>query len=56
MATYLTTVNIAEFDVTVEEGPWGIPLTTYAPTDSTEEELAAIVTRDSMIGAAKLKI
>ena len=40
MATYLATVNIAEFDVEVSEGPGGLPLRLYAPTDSTDEELA----------------
>ncbi len=40
MATYLATVNIAAFDVTVSEGPGGMPLRLYAPTDATEDELA----------------
>lgn len=39
MATYLATVNIAEFDVTVSQGPGGMPVRLYAPTDSTAEEL-----------------
>jgi len=39
MATYLATICIAEFEVRVEEGPWGLPLRLYYPTDATEDEL-----------------
>lgn len=39
MATYLATVNIAEFDVKVEEGPHGMPMRTYFPKDFTEQEM-----------------
>ena len=40
MATYLVTVNIAEFDVRVEKGPNGIPMRLYYPVDATDAELA----------------
>jgi len=40
MATYLATVCIAEFAVSVEETADGMPLRTYHPTDATPEELA----------------
>jgi aminopeptidase N len=40
MASYLATLNIAEFGVLELEGPRGIPMTTYHPKDATEEELA----------------
>ncbi len=40
MATYLATVNIARFGLIQGQGPRGIPLRTYHPTDSTEEELS----------------
>ena len=49
MATYLATVNIAEFDVILEEGPHGMPLRTYHPTDVTEEELAAFERTPEML-------
>jgi aminopeptidase N len=40
MASYLATLNVAEFGVLALEGPRGIPMTTYHPKDATEEELA----------------
>jgi aminopeptidase N len=40
MATYLATVNIAEFGLILEEGPRGMPLRLYHPLDATEAELA----------------
>jgi aminopeptidase N len=49
MATYLATVNIAEFELILEEGPHGMPLRTYHPTDVTEEELAAFERTPEMI-------
>ena len=40
MASYLATVNIAEFGQFEAQGPRGIPVRTYHPTNATEEELA----------------
>lgn len=40
MASYLATLNVAEFGVIEEQGPRGIPLRTYHPTDASAEELA----------------
>lgn len=40
MASYLATVNIAEFGVFEDTGPRGIPVRTYHPLDASEEELA----------------
>jgi aminopeptidase N len=41
MASYLATLNVAEFAVLESEGPGGIPIRIYHPPDSTEAELAA---------------
>ena len=49
MATYLATIDIARFDVRVEEGPGGIPLRLYYPVDATERELAAFENTAEMI-------
>ncbi|MFT7539929.1 MAG: aminopeptidase N [Gammaproteobacteria bacterium] len=49
MATYLATVNIARFNVTLEEGPEGLPLVLYAPLDAKEKELAAFARTGEMI-------
>jgi len=38
-----------EFDLILEEGPHGLPLRTYHPTDATEEELAAFAETPEMI-------
>jgi aminopeptidase N len=40
MASYLATVNVAEFGVLESEGPRGIPMRIYHPLDATAEELA----------------
>jgi aminopeptidase N len=40
MASYLATLNVAEFDVLEAAGPRGIPMRIYHPSDATEEELA----------------
>jgi len=40
MASYLATVDIAEFDRLVLEHPRGLPVVIYHPNDATEEELA----------------
>jgi aminopeptidase N len=40
MASYLATLDVAEFGVLEAEGPRGIPVRIYHPTDATEEELA----------------
>lgn len=40
MATYLATVNIAEFEVLAAEGPRGIPIRIYYPKGASEEEVA----------------
>ncbi len=40
MASYLVTLDVAEFDVLEAEGPRGIPVRIYHPTNATEEELA----------------
>lgn len=39
MATYLATVNIADFALRTDEGPHGLPLYHYYPKDATEKEL-----------------
>jgi len=49
MSTYLATVCIAEFDVVVEEGPGGIPMRTYLPTDATEEERAVFARTNEIL-------
>ncbi len=49
MATYLATVNIAEFTVTRAQGPGGIPLSTYHPRDASEEELAHFARTGEML-------
>jgi aminopeptidase N len=40
MASYLATLNVAEFGVLESEGPRGIPIRIYHPLDATAEELA----------------
>jgi len=40
MASYLATLNVAEFAVLESEGPGGIPIRIYHPPDATEAELA----------------
>jgi aminopeptidase N len=40
MASYLATLNVAEFDVLESKGPRGIPIRIYHPPDATEDELA----------------
>jgi len=40
MATYLVTVNIAEFEVIEEQGPRGLPIRTYHPVGASPRELA----------------
>ncbi len=40
MATYLVTLNVAEFGVFEDVGPRGIPLRTYHPLDASAAELA----------------
>jgi aminopeptidase N len=40
MASYLATLNVAEFGVLESEGPGGIPIRIYHPLDATEDELA----------------
>jgi aminopeptidase N len=40
MASYLATLNVAEFEVLESEGPRGIPMRIYHPIDATEEDLA----------------
>jgi aminopeptidase N len=40
MASYLATLNVAEFAVLEAEGPSGIPVRIYHPTDASEQELA----------------
>ncbi|MEQ1894688.1 MAG: M1 family metallopeptidase, partial [Planctomycetota bacterium] len=39
MATYLVTLNAAEFELIHASGPRGIPLTTYHPPGASEQEL-----------------
>jgi hypothetical protein len=41
MATYLATIDIAPFEVRIEEGPGGIPLRLYHPIGASKRELAA---------------
>ncbi len=40
MSTYLATIDIAKFEVVVEEGPGGIPVRLYHPIGAKERELA----------------
>ena len=40
MATYLATLNVAEFGVIEATGPRGLPIRTYHPVGASEEELA----------------
>jgi aminopeptidase N len=40
MASYLATLNVAEFGVLESKGPRGIPIRIYHPVDATEKELA----------------
>jgi len=49
MATYLATVNIAEFKITELDGPAGIAMTLYHPTDATPQELKAFERQGEMI-------
>lgn len=49
MATYLATVNIAEFAVTELEGPEGLPMLLYHPTDASERELEAFMRQGEMV-------
>lgn len=39
MASYLVTLNVAEFGVLAAEGPRGLPIRTYHPIDASELEL-----------------
>jgi len=41
LATYLATLNVAEFGVLEAEGPRGIPVRVYHPLNASEAELAA---------------
>ena len=49
MATYLATINIAEFAVQVTEDPSGIPLRLYHPADADEEELSTFARTSEML-------
>lgn len=49
MTTYLATVAIARFAVDRSEGPHGIPLTLYRPTDASPEELEAFARSGEML-------
>ena len=49
MAPYLATVNIARFEVRVEEGPGGMPLRTYYPKDMTPFELKQFERQGEMV-------
>ncbi|MEW6073787.1 MAG: M1 family metallopeptidase [Planctomycetota bacterium] len=49
LATYLATIDIAEFAVRTEEGPGGLPLSLYHPKDATPRELAAFSRTGEMI-------
>ncbi len=40
MASYLATLNVAEFGVIEQQGPRGLPIRTYHPLGASEEELA----------------
>ena len=40
MASYLATLNVAEFAVLESKGPRGIPMRIYHPLDATDEQLA----------------
>ncbi len=49
MATYLATVNIAEFAITQLDGPDGLAMPLYHPKDATARELKAFARQGEMI-------
>jgi aminopeptidase N len=49
MASYLATVNIAEFEVMTGSGPNGLPIRNYFPRDSVEQASAAFAPTGEMI-------
>lgn len=49
MASYLTTVNISEFNLETEEGPNGIPIRNYFATGISEELLAPFALQSEML-------
>ena len=51
LATYLACLAVARFDVVESEGPRGLPLRLYHPTDATEEELAPFARTAEMLAA-----
>ena len=49
MASYLATINIAEFDISTEEGPGGLPIRNYFPVGIDEETIAPFSRTSEMI-------
>jgi aminopeptidase N len=49
MAPYLVTLNVAEFDVVMDEGRDGLPILNYYPTDMTNVERAPFEKQAEMI-------
>lgn len=49
MASYLTTVNIAEFREERQEGPDGLPIINYFPTDFTERQVRAFARQPEIL-------
>ena len=49
MASYLTTVNISEFNLETEEGPNGIPIRNYFATGISEDLLAPFALQSEML-------
>ena len=49
MASYLATVNIAQFKVEKETGPNGLPIRNYFPSDVTAQETAGFKRTAEMI-------
>jgi aminopeptidase N len=49
MASYLATVNIAEYVVHTDEGPGGLPIRNYFPTDVADEAIITFSRQPAMI-------
>ena len=49
MASYLTTLAIAEFEVVTDKGPDGLPIRHYLPPDAPERVLAALAKTPAML-------
>jgi aminopeptidase N len=50
MATYLATIDVAEFGLIEDQGPRGIPVRIYHPLDASEEELRDFRRQPEVLG------